>query len=65
MNEHLLAGARAFASRDNLEIGEALGSGKDGIVVAAKNKQVLLLARSIASQYFAFKLADSYEYDPG
>jgi hypothetical protein len=36
MNESLLAQARLYASCHQLEIGAPLGSGKDGIVMAAK-----------------------------
>jgi len=39
MNEILLAQARLYASRHQLEIGEPLGSGKDGIVIAAKRNE--------------------------
>src|SRR5436190_829484 len=38
MNETLISQARLFASRHQIEIGEPLGSGKDGIVIAAKRK---------------------------
>jgi RIO-like serine/threonine protein kinase len=39
MNENLLSQARLFASRHQLEIGEPLGSGKDGIVIVAKRNE--------------------------
>ncbi len=39
MNESLLADARLYASRHQLEIAEPLGSGKDGIVIAARLKE--------------------------
>jgi hypothetical protein len=38
MNEILVPNARLYASRHQLEIAEALGSGKDGIVLAAIGK---------------------------
>ena len=39
MNEKLLGDARLYASAHRLEIAEPLGSGKDGIVVAARRKE--------------------------
>jgi RIO-like serine/threonine protein kinase len=39
MNESLLAQARLYASCHQLEIGEPLGSGRDGIVIAAKRNE--------------------------
>src|SRR6266849_2556579 len=38
MNEILIPNASLYASRLQLEIGETLGSGKDGIVLVAKRK---------------------------
>jgi hypothetical protein len=38
MNENLIAGARLYASQRRLTLGEALGSGKDGIVLVGKHK---------------------------
>ena len=38
MNEMRLPNARLYAVRHQLELAEALGSGKDGIVLVAKNK---------------------------
>jgi len=38
MNEYLITNARAYATRRQLELGESLGSGKDGIVLVARNK---------------------------
>jgi hypothetical protein len=38
MVESLITKAHAYASRCQLEIAESLGSGKDGIVLVAKNK---------------------------
>ena len=38
MNENLIANAGVYAHRHQLEIAETLGSGKDGIVLAAKSK---------------------------
>ena len=38
MNEILILNASLYASRFQIEIGETLGSGKDGIVLAAKRK---------------------------
>lgn len=38
MNEMLIPNARLFADRHQLELAERLGSGKDGIVLAAKPK---------------------------
>src|SRR5207247_10968094 len=39
MNELLIPNARRYASLRQLEIGEPLGSGQDGIVLVAKHKQ--------------------------
>src|SRR6266849_1835881 len=39
MNESLLVNARLYASQHQLEIAEPLGSGKDGIVIAARRKE--------------------------
>jgi hypothetical protein len=39
MNESLLANVRLYAARHQLEIAEPLGSGKDGLVIAAKRKE--------------------------
>src|SRR5437899_2449381 len=39
MNELLIPNARRYASLRQLEIGEPLGSGKDGIVLVSKPKQ--------------------------
>ena len=38
MNEILLPNARLYAARRQLDLAETLGSGKDGIVLAAKHK---------------------------
>src|SRR5438445_10753052 len=38
MNEILIPNASLYASRFQIEIGETLGSGKDGIVLVAKRK---------------------------
>ena len=38
MNENLIPRARLYASAHQLEIAETLGSGKDGIILVAKNK---------------------------
>jgi hypothetical protein len=38
MNEILLPNARLYAARRQLDLAEKLGSGKDGIVLAAKHK---------------------------
>jgi hypothetical protein len=38
MNENLIRAARLYAARCGLELSEKLGSGKDGIVHAAKSK---------------------------
>ena len=38
MNENLMPNAGVYAHRHQLEIAETLGSGKDGIVLAAKSK---------------------------
>src|SRR5437764_12888806 len=38
MNEILIPNARMYADQRQLEVGEPLGSGKDGIVMAAKRK---------------------------
>ena len=38
MNEILIPNARLYADRHELDLAEALGSGKDGIVMVAKNK---------------------------
>jgi hypothetical protein len=38
MNEKLIPNARRYAEGHELELAEALGSGKDGIVIVAKNK---------------------------
>ena len=38
MNEILIPNARLYAARHQLEFAETLGSGKDGIVLVAKNK---------------------------
>jgi hypothetical protein len=38
MNEILLPKARLYAARRQLDLAEKLGSGKDGIVLAAKHK---------------------------
>jgi hypothetical protein len=38
MNESLIPNAGLYASRRGLELAEALGSGKDGIVLVAKHK---------------------------
>jgi hypothetical protein len=38
MNEILTRNARLYATRHQLELGEPLGSGKDGIVLAGKRK---------------------------
>src|SRR2546425_4951672 len=38
MNEILIPNASLYASRLQIEIGETLGSGKDGIVLVAKRK---------------------------
>ena len=38
MNENLIPNARLYASQRELEFAEALGSGKDGIVLVAKHK---------------------------
>src|SRR5438552_6663800 len=38
MNEILMPNARLYADQRQLELGEALGSGKDGIVLVAKRK---------------------------
>ena len=38
MNEILILNASLYASRFQIEIGETLGSGKDGIVLVAKRK---------------------------
>jgi hypothetical protein len=60
MNERLLADARVYASRYQLEIGEILGSGKDGIVVAVKNKEK---AADVALKVFRFDEAYRRERD--
>jgi hypothetical protein len=39
MNESLIPNAGLYASRRGLELAEALGSGKDGIVLVAKHKR--------------------------
>lgn len=38
MNENLIPRARLYAAGHQLEIAETLGSGKDGIILVAKNK---------------------------
>jgi hypothetical protein len=38
MNEKLIPRAQLYAARHNLEIADTLGSGKDGIILIAKNK---------------------------
>jgi hypothetical protein len=38
MDENLITGARLYASQRGLALGEALGSGKDGIVLIGKHK---------------------------
>jgi hypothetical protein len=38
MNENLISCARLYADRHQLETAEALGSGKDGIILVAKSK---------------------------
>ncbi len=38
MNENLIPRARLYAARHQLETAETLGSGKDGIILVAKNK---------------------------
>src|SRR5205809_3033970 len=38
MNEILISNAQLYADQHQLELGEALGSGKDGIVLVAKRK---------------------------
>ncbi|MCI0536981.1 MAG: hypothetical protein L0Z50_17335 [Verrucomicrobiales bacterium] len=38
MNEILIPNARLYAVRHELDLAETLGSGKDGIVLVAKNK---------------------------
>ena len=38
MNENLIPNAGVYAHRHQLELAETLGSGKDGIVLAAKSK---------------------------
>jgi len=38
MNDILIPNASLYASRFEIEIGETLGSGKDGIVLVAKRK---------------------------
>lgn len=40
MNENLIPNIRAYASARQLDIVEALGSGKDGIVMVGKSKEV-------------------------
>jgi hypothetical protein len=38
MNEMLIPNAGLYAARNQLELAETLGSGKDGIVLVAKHK---------------------------
>ena len=38
MNEILVPNARLYAERRQLELGDSLGSGKDGIVLVARRK---------------------------
>jgi hypothetical protein len=56
MNESLTPNARAFASRRQIEIGESLGSGKDGLVLIGWSK-----ARPSPTALKAHRFAELYE----
>jgi len=55
MNENLIPNARLYASRHELELAETLGSGKDGIVLVAKDK-----AKPANLAIKAFRLSEPY-----
>jgi hypothetical protein len=64
MDEKLTSNARLYASRRQLDLAESLGSGKDGIVLAAKRKarpgKVAIKVFRFAEFYLREKLV--YEY---